>query len=228
MSPFSYAQKYTADKNARLYPVEFVIRAFLGTYPELTSSRASYHGKRILDLGYGDGRNMILLKELGFKIHGVETSEVINRHVRKRLFRLGIKADLKVGSNQHIPYEDRYFDYVLACHSCYYVDKGDTFNRNLAEIARVMKSDGVWVASLPMPDTYILKGAKKLPGGHFEIKKDPYGLRNGTVFRAFASVKEIKSTLRPFFSDIKLGFCDENYWGIRQKLWILVCRRNKK
>ncbi|MBU2623846.1 MAG: class I SAM-dependent methyltransferase [Proteobacteria bacterium] len=186
-----------------------------------------YNGKRILDLGYGDGRNMPLLSNLGMKIHGVEISKDINWHVQERLAILGIQAELKTGTNAHIPYNESFFQYVLACHSCYYVEPGSTFSDNLAEIARVLETSGFFIASLPMSDTYILNGARPLPDGHYEITNDPYGLRNGTVFRVFDSEEEIQETLAPFFNDFCIGYCDDMFWGIHQKVWTVVCRRLK-
>ena len=219
-----YESRYKNDKRVAIYPVEFVVRAFLGTYPDLHMPKDQYDDKRILDLGYGDGRNMPLLSNLGMKIHGVEISEDINRHVQERLAILGIQAELKVGTNAHIPYDDGYFQYALACHSCYYVEPGDTFSDNLAEIARVLEPEGFFIASLPMSDTYILNNAKPLSDGHYEITNDPYGLRNGTVFRAFASEEEIRKALAPFFKDFSIGYCNDMFWGIHQKIWTVVCR----
>lgn len=220
-----YSSRYISDKANAIYPVEFVVRAFLGSYPGLHMPKGQYAGKRILDLGYGDGRNMPLLNNIGMKIHGVEISEEINQHVAGRLSNLGINAELRAGTNAHIPYNDGYFQYVLACHSCYYVEAGDTFNTNLAEIARVLESDGYFVASLPMTGSYILKDAKALPDGHCEITNDPYGLRNGTVFRVFDSEKEIKKTFASLFHDLCIGYCDDMFWGIHQKVWTVVCRK---
>lgn len=226
MSKAPYSQKYAADKSNAVYPVEFVVRAFLGTYPEIRMPK-EYDGKCILDIGYGDGRNMPLLSNLGMIIHGVEISEDINRHVQERLAILGIQAELKTGTNAHIPYNESFFQYVLACHSCYYVEPGDTFSDNLAEIARVLETGGYFIASLPMRDTYILNGARPLPDGHYEITNDPYGLRNGTVFRAFDSDEEIRETFSPFFHNFSIGYCNDMFWGIHQKVWTVVCRRLK-
>jgi SAM-dependent methyltransferase len=221
----SYAARYKADEAPAVYPVEFVVRAFLGTYPGLHMPRNDYRGRRALDIGYGDGRNMPLLSNLGMEIHGVEISEDINEHVRVRMDSLGIGVDLRLGTNAHLPYADQFFQYVLACHSCYYVEPGERFADNLAEIARVLEPGGYFIASLPMTSSYILKDAIALPDRHYEITSDPYGLRNGTVFRAFESAQEVEAELTGLFCDLDIGFTDDDFWGIRQKLWVVVCRR---
>ena len=220
-----YSERYSRDQEQHVYPVEFVVRAFLGTYPELKIDRSKFPGSRVLDLGFGDGRNMPLLRNLGFQIYGVEIHENILQTVRERLPNIGVSAELAVGSNVSIPFEDDFFDYILACHSCYYVEDGTTFSDNLQEIRRVIKREGVLVCSLPMPDTYLLKGAESLGNGHWRITYDPYGLRTGAIFRAFESQDEIIAEFGSAFTDFKIGFCDDHYWGIRQKVWIVVCTK---
>jgi SAM-dependent methyltransferase len=218
-----YAVRYASQDVRHRYPVEFVVRAFLGTYPRLKLDASRFQGTDVLDLGFGDGRNMPLLRNLGFKIHGVEIHPEIVRSTSEAMDTLGIDADLRVGSNNKIPFPSDFFSAVLACHACYYVEEGNTFKDNLAEIHRVMQRDGLFVLSLPMRDTYILADAEPLGNGHFRIQRDPYGLRTGTIFRAFESEDEIGRELAPLFGDLKIGFCDDFYWGVRQKVWIVVC-----
>ena len=105
-----YSERYSAQDAQHIYPVEFVVRAFLGTYPELKMDRRRYSASNVLDLGFGDGRNMPLLKNLGFVIYGVEIDENITRAADDRLSRIGIDADLRVGANSRIPFENHFFD----------------------------------------------------------------------------------------------------------------------
>jgi SAM-dependent methyltransferase len=221
----NYQAFYAKRDPMHVYPVEFVVRAFLGSYPRLQNAEKNYAGKRILDLGFGDGRNMPLLANLGMQIHGVEIDEQICRQTTERLWRLEVKVEAKVGRNRSIPYDDRFFDHVLACHACYYVDPGSSFDDNVREIARVMKPKGRFVFSAPIGTSYIMKGAKDLGGGHMEIANDPYGVRNGYVLKKFDQPSEIENALADYFTDFHIGACRNDFWGIEEHVWIVVCER---
>jgi SAM-dependent methyltransferase len=223
-----YGTFYAERNPLKVYPVEFVVRTLLGSYPNLKLNRNTYSGLRILDLGFGDGRNMPLLHDLGFEIFGVEISEKICELTRTRMQSLGVAATLAVGCNARIPHQDRVFDYVLACHSCYYVTPGQTFDDNLREIARVLRPGGRFIFSLAKSDSYILADAEPLEDGHYRIRSDPYHLRNGSFFRAFSSRDEIIQTLGEYFDDFALGLCENDYYGIYEKVWIGTCLRKRE
>ena len=221
--PEHYSAFYAERNAVKVYPVEFVVRTLLGTYPQLKLDRGSFSGARALDLGFGDGRNMPLLHDLGFKVHGVEVSQTICNLTGERMATLGVPVDLVVGSNSAIPYDDETFDLVLACHSCYYVLSGETFVDNLREIGRVLQKSGRFIFSLAKTDSYILAGAESLGHGLYRITHDPYRLRNGGVFRAFATKEEIIAEMGESFRDFALGLCESDYYGIYEKVWIGTC-----
>jgi hypothetical protein len=93
----------------------------------------------------------------------------------------------------------------------------------LREIARVLRAGGRFIFSLPKTDTYILKDAAPLGNGHYRITQDPYGLRNGGIFRAFASMQEIVDELGVCFHDFALGLCENDYYGTYERVWIGTC-----
>lgn len=208
-----------------IYPVEFVVRAFLGNYPRLTNQAGSYVGARVLDLGFGDGRNMQLLSNLGMTVYGVEITEDICTRTTNRMRHLGVTVETRVGRNCHIPYENMFFEHILACHACYYVDPGMQFSDNVREIARTLQPNGRFVFSAPIGSSYIMRGARNLGDGHMEIVNDPYGLRNGYVLKKFDSESEIEAALSPAFTDFRIGSCRNDFWGIEEHVWTVVCRR---
>lgn len=218
----TYSDFHRSKQGVHVYPTEWVIRTFLGKYPDLDLDKTRYKDANLLDLGFGDCRNMPLLNNCFFKIHGVEISEEIISLAESKLAALGISAILKKGTNTNIPFGDGFFDYILACHSCYYVDKNTSFRHNLAEIARVLKGGGVFIASLPAPDNFILKDCIRQDDGHVVITNDIYNLRNGYIFRTFENEEEVRRTFEPFFRDISVCRCEDNFWGVQINFFIIA------
>ena len=138
---------------------------------------------------------------------------------------LGVDFEARVGRNAGLPYGDRFFDHVVACHSCYYVDDGMQFSDSLGEIGRVTKPGGLFVHSLPIGSSYIFRGATDLGDGHMRIANDPYGVRNGHVLKKFDAPEEIERALSSMFEDVRIGSCRSDWWGIEEHVWIVVCRR---
>src|SRR5260370_38698035 len=157
-----YDAFYRKRAAIRVYPVEFVVRAFLGTFPWRKTDAASLRSGKVLDLGFGDGRNVPLLSDLGLEVHGVEITEEICRRAAARMKELGVDIETRVGRNAGLPYGDRFFDHVVACHSCYYVDAGTQFSATVGETGRVTKSGGLFIHSLPIASSHNFRRATGL------------------------------------------------------------------
>ena len=219
-----YEEFYLNKRPLRVYPTEFVVRIFLSKYPELYFERPSSRSK-ILDLGFGDGRNAAFLCESGFDVSGIEITQGIVDRVADRLSKSGYSHDLRVGYNHSIPFEDESFNYILACHSCYYCDRDKSFLDNIKECFRVLASGGFFVASIPNKNSYVFSGAEEYPDGSFIIRNDPYHLRNGERLHAFDSAEDIQKYLCPFFKNFSFGSSDCDYFGIFERVFWVVCQK---
>lgn len=220
-----YSDFWAKRLGVHFYPPEFLVRTFLSNNcPNLIIDQ-DYENKNVLDLGCGDGRSMGLLSNLGMNIFGTEIADAICEAVTLRIAKFGIKADIRVGRNNRLPFENGFFDYVVASASVYYVDDGTTFEDNMLEVLRVLKPGGYIVFSLVHPDSYILNGADELLDSHFRIKNDPLGMRNGYLFKVFKNRGHINEYFSNNFSQISIGHTSDDYYGLKQDLWLLVSKK---
>ncbi len=75
---------------------------------------------RVLDLGCGVGRHMILLANEGFEAYGSDHSKEGIDTCQQWLDAEGLKGTAWAGEPEEIPYEDGYFDAVIAFNSIYH------------------------------------------------------------------------------------------------------------
>ena len=219
-----YERFYSERGGERVYPTEFVVRTFLANYPDLKFVKPKA-GQRVCDVAFGDGRNTIFLCDQGYTVSGIEITAGIVRQTSDRLTKLGHQADLRVGRNSSFPFDDGYFDYLLACHCCYYCDDGEIFADNLREYSRVMKPGAWLVASLASCDSYIFKDAMPLEDGSFRIQADPYGNRNGYRLHSFSKKQDIEDYFSPWFEHFSFGFADNDFYGVCERVFWVVCRK---
>ena len=221
----SYEDFYAKRQGVRVYPTEFVVRTFLASYPGLAFNKPA-PGSRVLDVAFGDGRNTAFLCDQGFAVSGIEITQGIVDQTRERLEKLGQTADLRVGRNSSIPFEDGYFDYILACHCCYYCDDGESLSDNLVEYARTMKKGAYLVASVASRNSYIFKDAVEQADGSLMVNSDPYGNRNGYRLHAFSDKRKVQEYFANHFSNFSFGFADNDYYGISERVFWVVCQKN--
>lgn len=136
---------YSEFHNKRLgihcYPNEFLVRTMLGNYPDLKLAH-DYEEKNVLDWACGDGRNLVLLHNLGLNLYAFEITDEICNGVKDRMLKMGIQVEMRTGRNSQVPYADGMFDYIIASSSFYYVDHGTCFEDNYRELKRVILPGG--------------------------------------------------------------------------------------
>ena len=126
----NYENYYKRKKNNNLFPSELLIKVFLGTTTPIYSKH-KLKNKKILDLSFGDGRNLVFFKKLGLKVYGTEISSKIVKIITSKQ---KLKDRFRVGTASDIPFQNSFFDYVVAYHSAYYLKEGDEIEKNLDEI----------------------------------------------------------------------------------------------
>jgi ubiquinone/menaquinone biosynthesis C-methylase UbiE len=214
-----YADLYERTKTSRkLWPTEFLVRALLS---ESHYVKKGENDDSALDLGFGDGRNIELLKSKFARVYGVEIAESICELARKRY----PDCEFRNGFTDCIPFLSDYFDLVVAVHSLYYCQQA-FFDEILNECRRVLKPCSRLIFSVPKPTSYLLKDAILLPDEYAYIQADPLGIRTGVRIKYFADSSSVERSLKSAgFRDVIVGSVIANWWGISEDYWIVSCER---
>lgn len=216
--------KYLSTKEMS-FPSEYVIRIFKGSYPRLNLDKNSFMGKKICDVGCGDGRNLVLLHQCGFKTYGTEIKEEIVNKTKLNLKKLGILSEIRIGTTEDIAFENNFFDYLLSWNSCYYMGKNMDFSKHVREFSRILKKNGYLIMSIPKKSCFIYHGSRKIADGYRIIRNDPFGVRNGEIFRIFNDENEITKTFSKHFKNFIFGSIIDDCFGYDYHWHIVVCQR---
>ena len=103
-----------------VYPSVFSLKMFLGNNPNLDLRDKDFSDKKILDIGFGDGRDLILFSRLGFQAYGVEIDEDVVNHTSSKFNSIN-NIKLSIGYNDKTGFEPNTFDYVYSVAALMYL-----------------------------------------------------------------------------------------------------------
>jgi ubiquinone/menaquinone biosynthesis C-methylase UbiE len=129
---------------------------FSGTYylayrdlPEIIWKNVS--GSEALDFGCGAGRSTRFLKELGFKVIGVDISKTMIDQAKM----IDSKGNYQLIKDEHFDrFNDEIFDLILSIFTFDNIPTREKKIRNLLEIARVLKTEGSFIILVSSPEIY--------------------------------------------------------------------------
>jgi len=218
-----WSEHYKNNPNASSsYPEAFVNRLLRSKFPVPGLDNISYQGLRILDLSCGYGRNFGLLRDLGFDLHATEVTDDLVASLSKQHPEL----DIRQGKAHDLPFEDSYFNGVVACNSCYYLEEGVRFSDNLAEIHRILSPGGWFLGSIISSEHSAMEGAIAQKDGSSLICNDSLGLRNNYRFQGASSELEVEDLLMTYFTRCKIGNLQDSFMGFKRYLFYFTCYRN--
>jgi ubiquinone/menaquinone biosynthesis C-methylase UbiE len=196
-------------------------------WPESVEYVESLKGKgRVLDIGCGNGRNMILPRRLGHEVVGVDFSMNLLRIAREKLNmrELTHSGHIISGDAALLPLKDDIFDAALYIATLHHIPSEDDRLKSLRELQRVLRPGGtalisVWALDQPRFEE-LLENKSKDPD--FADIFIPWTRSDGKVFQRFYHLFE-KDELKDLISQTELEtekyfFSSDNYFARVRKL----------
>ncbi|MCL2772805.1 MAG: class I SAM-dependent methyltransferase [Oscillospiraceae bacterium] len=106
----------------------------------------------VLDLGTGLGRHAICFAKAGLKVSAIDMSEYGIKHLQSWAENEKLEIDAKVGDMMSLPYADKSFDCLFACHVISHSDSTG-IKKIIKEIERVLKPNGEVFLSFSSKET---------------------------------------------------------------------------
>jgi SAM-dependent methyltransferase len=118
--------------------------------PRIVSLFKEHDVKRVLDLGCGSGRHLVVLSKLGFEMFGFDASPKALAMSKEWLDEEGLSAELITHLMQEpFPYDSEFFDAVLSFQVIHHNLMKDIL-ATVAEIERILRPGGVIFISVPV------------------------------------------------------------------------------
>lgn len=182
-------------------------------------------GKKILEIGFGNGIILAMFAQAGAESYGLEIDDILSDIAKKNREIYGVDMDLQTYDGVNFPFENNFFDYIYAVSVLEHVDD---LVRVIEETGRVLKPGGKFYVSFPnrlwpvdthtgvwflnYAPSFMVPGMLKLFGGS---TKEDWGLQFRTFWSFRRALKKSGVQLKiieetqgktPFRSFIKKGF----------------------
>lgn len=146
---------------------------------------------RVLDIGFGAGRHVVLFAKEGFDAYGIEESGSGVEHCREWLKAENLQASISQGDMSTLPYPDGFFDFVLSWKVIHHATL-EKMKITLKEILRVTHDGGLFYLTLNnIRSKHYGKGTEIEPGTFLNPEKT-----DGGHLHHYSDEKEVMELLK--------------------------------
>ena len=234
--------EFVDEVNLEFYNDHFSVDGLFHKYPNVNSVRCEkwYFRKgkdeaqkaKILDFGFGYGREMIYFAENGYEVYGLDISEVAQKRFQETLdkdypnFKGQIKLSVISPSDDRLPFEDNYFDFIHSNQTIYHLPNEESIRKLIKEWHRVLKPGGKFMFSTVGENNNCIKDAVEVEKNVFEKEYKTPSMDKPSKMRCYLMKDEeaIRNICKPLIVD-EVGWFTNNYCGVDGFHWQVLGRK---
>lgn len=225
----NYIDHYLKIQN--VYPSVFAIKFFFGNNPKLNFKRdynIDLKNKKILDIGFGDGRDLVLFHNLEMLAYGVEVDDSIISHSKEKFKNTTIKVSK--GFNHKTGFKKNTFDFIFSISSLMYLaNKNISIDNILKHCHDILKPGGFFMGSLTKNTSHVTKGAERISNNIIRLKDPYYKFREGQLYFTHKSKNEVRNNLiKNGFHNIIVSSYNVDWFGTPEKTFLFFCQKPEK
>jgi tRNA (uracil-5-)-methyltransferase TRM9 len=183
-------------------------------------------GDKILDLGCGNGRYYLFVKDRGVDYFGIDSSERLIQIAKENY----PKGKFQVGNALNLPFPNNFFDKVYSIAVLHHIPSKELRFKALNDIKQVLKPGGLLILTVwkfhQLREYYLilkytllkLIGKSKLDWGDIF---EPWGKKIKRYYHCF-SKKELKNLVKKTGFKIKEIGAIKNTRGNRQNIYLIA------
>jgi ubiquinone/menaquinone biosynthesis C-methylase UbiE len=162
-------------------------------------------GRRVVDIGCGDGKFTRALAGLFGEVTGIDVKERKLDEAREAAAAAGLTIDFRSGRGEAIPFADASLDVVVFSNSLHHMDDVDAA---LREAARVLTPGGLLYVMEPVPAGNYYE-ATRLVNDETDVRTEAYRALRRAMERDFVAVAETAYRARRQFRDFAEWHSDQ-------------------
>ena len=202
------------------YPNEHLVR-----FISQASGEAGRNGGKVLELGFGTAANMLMMREYGYKVLGLEVSQDAAGRAERLIDTKRSGDNLKVGvfDGTTLPVGDGTFDIITGLQCVYYNVDQEFFAK---ECSRVLKPGGRIFFSFFSRRHGYMNYIEGRPGSIIKFTEDhPNPRLRGLELFLFESKEQFEEIYGRYF-DIEIGYEDFDLYPVFMS-WLYLAGRKK-
>ncbi len=209
------------------YPADWIIR-----FHNLYLKKNLPNGK-VLDYGCGTGNNSVFFLDKGYEVWGIDVTESYKKLVKANMESSGHNVSLMekfavlAPDATKLPYEDNFFDLIVANQVLYYLPTEEHIKKIVREFHRCLKPGGtVFITMMGPKNYYIVYHAKQILNDKvYEIHFDDPGDRLKGYREFIYLVRDQDELTKLFleFTPVNIGYFDQGLFTVKSNFhWIFV------